>query len=153
MRVEDIDCFESLRDCWNVILERNTLENNNVFLTWEWVSTWWKYFGKGRKLLILVVKDNEEILAIAPLMLSAYKLLRSNMVHIIASDCHNEDKRIPGLSFVYDILKRFGREKSEIYLNDAPEAIIRNSAIPDIGTVTNPKKKRSFFQIFGRENG
>jgi len=95
MRVEDIDCFESLRDCWDVILERNTLENNNVFLTWEWVSTWWKYFGKGRKLLILVVKDNEEILAIAPLMLSAYKLLRFGNIRRIEflgtphSDYHN----------------------------------------------------------------
>jgi CelD/BcsL family acetyltransferase involved in cellulose biosynthesis len=45
-------------------------------LTWEWLSTWWKHFGNGRKLLILTVEEENKILAIAPLMLSKYKLRR-----------------------------------------------------------------------------
>jgi len=95
MRIEEIGEFDSLRDYWNAVLERNSLGDNNIFLTWEWLSTWWKYFGKGRKLLILTVKDNKEILAIAPLMLSEYKLLRFGNLRRIEflgnphSDYHN----------------------------------------------------------------
>jgi len=73
LKVREVDDFQSLRENWNYLLRRNLL-GNNVFLTWEWLFTWWKHFGKGRKLLILTVEDKAGIIAIAPLMLSKYKL-------------------------------------------------------------------------------
>ena len=73
MKVREIEDFESLRRNWNVLLKKNIF-GNNIFLTWEWLSTWWKYFGEGRKLLLLVVEDEGEVVAIAPFMLSKYKL-------------------------------------------------------------------------------
>jgi len=73
MKIEEVNDFQSLRDCWNDLLKMNLL-GDNVFLTWEWLSTWWKHFGDGRKLLLLKVKDGSEVVAIAPLMLSKYKL-------------------------------------------------------------------------------
>lgn len=73
MKVREVNDFQSLKDDWNIILNGNVL-GDNVFLTWEWLSTWWKHFGEGRKLLLLVVEDESEIIAIAPLMLSKYKL-------------------------------------------------------------------------------
>jgi CelD/BcsL family acetyltransferase involved in cellulose biosynthesis len=39
----------------------------NIYLTWEWVSTWWDHFGAGKELHVLVVRDAEGIVAIAPL--------------------------------------------------------------------------------------
>jgi CelD/BcsL family acetyltransferase involved in cellulose biosynthesis len=71
--VREADDFQSLKENWNCLLKRNLL-GNNVFLTWEWLSTWWKHFGEGRKPLILLVEDGDEPLAAAPLMLSRYKL-------------------------------------------------------------------------------
>lgn len=73
MRIREVNDFQSLRDDWNILLKKNLL-GDNVFLTWEWLSTWWKHFGEGRKLLLLIVEDNSEIIAIAPFMLSKYKL-------------------------------------------------------------------------------
>ncbi|MEM2661271.1 MAG: GNAT family N-acetyltransferase [Nitrososphaeria archaeon] len=73
MKIREVGDFQSLRDEWNFLLKRNVL-GDNVFLTWEWLSTWWKHFGDGRKLLLLTVEDEGEIIAIAPLMLSKYKL-------------------------------------------------------------------------------
>ena len=73
MKVKEINNFQDLSSEWNKTLQSN-LFGNNVFLTWEWLSTWWKHFGDGRKPLILIVEDQNKILAIAPLMLSSYKL-------------------------------------------------------------------------------
>lgn len=39
-------------------------------MTWEWLSTWWKYFGREKKLLVLFALENNEIIGIAPLMRS-----------------------------------------------------------------------------------
>lgn len=73
MKVKEVDDFQILKDDWNNLLKRNVL-GDNVFLTWEWLSAWWRRFGEGRKLLLLVVEDQGEVIAIAPLMLSKYKL-------------------------------------------------------------------------------
>lgn len=73
MKVKETDDFQDLKETWNILLKCNLL-GDNVFLTWEWLSTWWKHFKEGRKPLILLVEDKDEVLAIAPLMLSKYKL-------------------------------------------------------------------------------
>jgi len=73
LKVREANDFQGLKKIWNGTLRRNLL-GDNVFLTWEWLSIWWKHFGEGRKLLVLLVEDKDEILAIAPLMLSKYKL-------------------------------------------------------------------------------
>lgn len=63
--------FFELKDQWNKVLEKSN--NNNVFLTWEFLSTYWLHFGKGKKLRILVIEDKNEIIAIAPLRQSRYE--------------------------------------------------------------------------------
>ena len=71
-KVNQISDFQALKPVWNQLLKNNLL-GNNVFLTWEWLSTWWKHFGAGKKLLILTVEDQGAILGVAPLMFSEYK--------------------------------------------------------------------------------
>ena len=71
--IEDFSEFESLRELWNKILQKSL--DNDIFSTWEWLWYWWKHFGKGRKLRILIVKDKNQIIAIAPFMLSYYNFL------------------------------------------------------------------------------
>jgi len=75
MKVKELNEFESLKNQWNSLLKNSTIDNN-IFLTWEWLSTWWKHCGKERKLLILTVEEANKVLAIAPLMLSKYKTKR-----------------------------------------------------------------------------
>lgn len=71
--LDDFSRFEDLKDKWNDTLTKS--RDNDIFLTWEWLSTWWKHFGEGRKLRILLVDDENRILAIAPLMRSKYTFL------------------------------------------------------------------------------
>ncbi len=40
---------------------------SNVFLTWEWTSTWWDHYGEGRELHVVIVRDGHGIAGIAPL--------------------------------------------------------------------------------------
>jgi CelD/BcsL family acetyltransferase involved in cellulose biosynthesis len=63
-RIADDHGFESLRPAWNELLESS--ESDCIFLTWEWLSTWWKHFGEPGTLEIFVVRLNDEVTAIAP---------------------------------------------------------------------------------------
>jgi hypothetical protein len=73
LKVREISDFEEMKVDWDALLEKSHV-NTNIFLTWEWLSTWWNHFEKGRKPLTLLVEDEQKVLAIAPLMLSEYKL-------------------------------------------------------------------------------
>lgn len=56
--------FEALRPEWT----RLALQSRNLFSTWEWASTWWRHFGRGRELLLTPVPDgNGSTRAILPL--------------------------------------------------------------------------------------
>jgi len=71
--LNEYDQFIDLREQWNDVLKKS--KDDDIFLTWEWLSTWWKHYGKERKLMILLAEDGEKIVAIAPLMRSVYRLL------------------------------------------------------------------------------
>ncbi|MHB9154863.1 MAG: GNAT family N-acetyltransferase, partial [Endomicrobiales bacterium] len=69
MEIQEITTFDrflALEPVWNGLLERS--DADVPFLTFEWMSSWWKSFGSGNELFILVAKDGGETVAIAPLM-------------------------------------------------------------------------------------
>lgn len=63
--IRDSAGFESLREEWNELLRAST--SDCVFLTWEWLRTWWKYLSGGRQLRVITVRCGGELIAIAPL--------------------------------------------------------------------------------------
>ncbi len=61
------EAFEALASTWNTLLQRS--RSDCVFLTWEWVTTWWRVFGKHFRLLLLTAEDHRgTLVGIAPLM-------------------------------------------------------------------------------------
>jgi len=58
--------FVGMKDKWNELLEGSS--TNDVFLTWEWMFSWWNTFkDDGKKLHILVGKDSQgRFIGIAP---------------------------------------------------------------------------------------
>ncbi|MEM1507737.1 MAG: GNAT family N-acetyltransferase [Candidatus Bathyarchaeia archaeon] len=72
MEINDVDRFFELKGEWNRVLEKSS--DNHVLLTWEFMSTYVKHFGDGRKLKVLCIKDGDRTIAIAPLRLSRYNL-------------------------------------------------------------------------------
>lgn len=64
--VTDDQGFRSLQDIWNPLLSRSG--TNNIFLTYEWLSTWWRHFGHRHRLFIVVVRSGGRIVGLLPLM-------------------------------------------------------------------------------------
>jgi CelD/BcsL family acetyltransferase involved in cellulose biosynthesis len=70
--INTIEEFRNLKEEWNELLARSS--SDTIFLRHEWLFTWWEVFGKDKNLFILVVRENEKIVGIAPLMIVKTKL-------------------------------------------------------------------------------
>jgi CelD/BcsL family acetyltransferase involved in cellulose biosynthesis len=66
--------FKGIREEWIELL-RNS-ESDCIFLTWEWLHTWWTHLAKGRKLHIVAIRSGPRLIAIAPLAAQSTKLSR-----------------------------------------------------------------------------
>ena len=73
-RIQTEEAFFSLKDEWNPLLEQSAA--NNIFLTWEWISTWWAYFGKKSQPYIFIARnlENNKLIGIAPLHIHTKKI-------------------------------------------------------------------------------
>jgi CelD/BcsL family acetyltransferase involved in cellulose biosynthesis len=57
--------FESLRGDWTELFE--AAASRCAFLSFEWMFTWWKHWGKGRALAIVAVQDDQgRLVGLAP---------------------------------------------------------------------------------------
>jgi CelD/BcsL family acetyltransferase involved in cellulose biosynthesis len=73
LTTEEVGTSEGLRaleGVWDDLLSRSGTQT--VFLTFDWLSTWWRHFGQSAKLRVIVVKDGERAIGIAPLMQVRY---------------------------------------------------------------------------------
>ncbi len=70
----NLDClttgeqFRELEPEWNTLLQRTAVDS--VFLTWEYLSTWWKHYGDHFRLRVLTARsgDDGRLVGIAPMM-------------------------------------------------------------------------------------
>lgn len=67
-KIDKTETFEAMAAEWNALLSHN--DTDNVFLTHEWVRSWWQAFGKNHTLYLLAVRDGRTLVGLAPLMLS-----------------------------------------------------------------------------------
>jgi CelD/BcsL family acetyltransferase involved in cellulose biosynthesis len=80
-QVENADEFDRLRGEWNALLEESAA--NGVFLTFEWLRTWWKHLAGGRKLSMVALRndsndgnDGNNLVGLAPLAIRPAGLQR-----------------------------------------------------------------------------
>lgn len=66
--------FGALKEEWDTLLAR--CPYRTPFLTHDWMTLWWKYFGDDRELFILVLRENGHAVGLAPLMRSRGWLLK-----------------------------------------------------------------------------
>jgi CelD/BcsL family acetyltransferase involved in cellulose biosynthesis len=64
-RISDAAGFEAMAPQWQELLEASAA--NCIFLTWDWLFTWWARFGAGARLEILAVREGERLIGLAPL--------------------------------------------------------------------------------------
>jgi CelD/BcsL family acetyltransferase involved in cellulose biosynthesis len=63
--IDDAMSFAAMRDEWNELLAAS--DADSIFLTWEWLHTWWKHCANGR-LFFIAVRSQNRLVGIAPLM-------------------------------------------------------------------------------------
>jgi CelD/BcsL family acetyltransferase involved in cellulose biosynthesis len=72
-RLELVSDLDALRSEW----QGPALASGNPFLTWEWMSTWWRNFGAGRRSLVTACRRSSgELAAVVPIYESATRPLQ-----------------------------------------------------------------------------
>lgn len=69
--IDDKNEFESLREIWDSLL--SNCEDRNIFLSWEWLFSWWTHYSDNHTLHILLFLKDEIPVGIAPFMISEYR--------------------------------------------------------------------------------
>ena len=64
-KIDSVERFAQLRSEWNSVLQASS--SNCVFLTHEWLFTWWKHLAEGRGLAILTARIDGRLVGILPL--------------------------------------------------------------------------------------
>jgi CelD/BcsL family acetyltransferase involved in cellulose biosynthesis len=72
--VSDTGRFEALADEWRDLLADSAADP--LFLSWEWLFTWWRCLGGNRALRVLTVRDGARLVGIAPLVVRGAALRR-----------------------------------------------------------------------------
>ncbi len=78
MTILELQTINELRDSeteWNQLLSQSL--DNNPFLTYEWLTSWWKYFGKGRELKLFTAESQGPVSLVVPVMYSKCKVFGS----------------------------------------------------------------------------
>jgi CelD/BcsL family acetyltransferase involved in cellulose biosynthesis len=63
--IDDLGDFRSLQGCWNRLLQESSADT--VFLTWEWLFTWYKHLRTDGELFILRLSYGDETFGLVPL--------------------------------------------------------------------------------------
>ena len=63
--IEDPRRFAGLADEWRALLAASA--SDRLFLTWEWLHTWWTHLGQGRRLRLITARNRGDLIAILPL--------------------------------------------------------------------------------------
>lgn len=61
--------FEALQGEWNALVARS--QNDRIFQRWEWHYHWWQAYCPG-ELFVLVVRDGERLVGLAPMFIEHY---------------------------------------------------------------------------------
>ena len=70
--VSTIEGFAAMRDAWEDILLKSG--SDNIFLTFDWLSRWWRHFSGNSRLFILKIIENDQLIGIAPLMIKRQRV-------------------------------------------------------------------------------
>lgn len=117
MKITIISSFynvdDTLKEDWNKLLANSY--TNSIFLTWEWISGWWKIYHGDKNLLVICARNDENnIVGIAPLFLhkSEYYGVKVNEISFIGDNSSDRQDFIVHRNYPH-VYKRLIDEISE----------------------------------------
>jgi CelD/BcsL family acetyltransferase involved in cellulose biosynthesis len=72
--IDSVDQFLAIEGDWDALHQADT--NASIFQGWEWNYHWWRHYGAGNQLQIIVVRQNGIPKAVLPLYLQRNTVLR-----------------------------------------------------------------------------
>ena len=67
VKLDTWSAFEAFKPDWERLLAQNDVRN--IFLTFEWLHSWWEAFGDRHRLYVLVVMADGQTIGMAPFMI------------------------------------------------------------------------------------
>jgi CelD/BcsL family acetyltransferase involved in cellulose biosynthesis len=100
VRVATLDEFKDCQSAWNRLVLQ--MAAPTVFCTWEWIYSWWEHFGANarRKLFILLIFKEDELVGILPLFRYRAVLKNKWMSGRILSYCGANDLYVDQLDII-----------------------------------------------------
>lgn len=63
----------ALKEEWDALQLESAAPN--PFLTWGWISAWWRHFGGGKRLEVVTIRNDGALIGIAPFYVETIRLL------------------------------------------------------------------------------
>ena len=128
IRVDVIDTawgFTALRSEWNALLRTSTADG--PFLTWEWLSAWWKQLAGSASLKIVAVRDRDQLIALAPFRLVSHPIPWFARLEFLGTGHAGSD--------YLDLIAQTGREQDAVraiaQFLDTQRITVRLDHVPD----------------------
>ena len=137
--------FRDLEHGWNNLLERS--DSNIIYLTWEWISTWWECFGDEYNLWLVCASlpETNLLMGIAPL---CYKTVFKRGIPLVyLSLIENEITAADHLDFIVD------RSEKESITKILIDYIFNNSNIWDVIQFKSLSSDSEVYKIIKRLYG
>lgn len=118
--VEGEEAFHRLRPEWDALAER--IACTTPFLRFKWNATWWKHWGGGHQLRIILLKEGDgRLVGIAPFYISTnpWFKLRARRVGLLADMHTGSDYLGPLVQSGYE--QRAGRAIADVLLDTRQE--------------------------------
>lgn len=80
LEFQQFDNHNDFETWWNRLLTNSI--DNHPFLTYEWLTLWWKHFGKGKELKLYTLENEKEVSLVVPVMYSTCKVLGSKRTKV-----------------------------------------------------------------------
>jgi CelD/BcsL family acetyltransferase involved in cellulose biosynthesis len=61
------EALSTLAPAWSALVRESF--HNTIFATPVWAQTWWRWFGEGKRLLLITIEDGDRLVGVAPLYL------------------------------------------------------------------------------------
>jgi CelD/BcsL family acetyltransferase involved in cellulose biosynthesis len=89
--LETIRCFEdavTIAPEWDALVERL---DGSLYMTFNWCRVWWRHYGGGRELRLMVVRDGNELAGVLPFFVERLGLRfgRARVAKVVGSDHTN----------------------------------------------------------------
>jgi CelD/BcsL family acetyltransferase involved in cellulose biosynthesis len=103
--IRSLEEFESLQDQWDELL--SSCSKQTVFLTWEWLTAWWKHWQAGRELWLITAWSEGKLVGAAPLMRTTVRRygLKYRLIHSLGAPNTDESDFLTHSDDTEEILK------------------------------------------------